>query len=536
MRTFIQKHFSEGRGAAVIFVLIVLAAGIFLRLWRIAEANFFLYDEGYYLNYNLRFLKLIDGHNFTGFQDFWQALHGLMRFSLATGKALWFLIVDARVFGGALREWWFPRGVSMLAGLATLGMVYLFSKRLYHSRLAAWGAAAVLAVYPSHVFYSRLAFQEALCTFFFIAGVYFYFFPRNFGWRTFVSGLLFACVYFTNYRLIIAPVFVGFIELFMSLTLRERPDVRKLVWHSLVFAAAIVLVGNMEGGLNTYTTFSWIFYQANMAHGTFEWYNLLSYPYYLFRLDSFFAGALFFANIYFLIKRQWPKAFPFALVIVMMVVFSLPFEKGARYLCIGLPFVALAISLLMVELWEKGKKARTVSGLIALLLFSTMFFKSFALATAQSDYESSAKFILRLDPKAGFISTQPHVQNLFTPSRSQVSPFRPDFAKMVQAYASGYRFLVIDPQAYVSFTESGKRFDTELVNYADFIVKHIRPLKTFPHFNDAVLERFVFEHNENLLQSMRFLSEKDKGFGALRVYDIATCLEAIARLSGAGGR
>src|SRR3989338_728143 len=519
MNRFFEKKWEKG----VIALLLGLAGlGVVFRFCNIAQNNFFLYDEGLYLNYNLTLLRFIDGHHFTGFQDYWDAFYALIRFALNSGKALWFVLVDSRAFWGLLEVWSFPRIVSALAGSLTLWGVYLFAKRFYNSRWVGLLSVVTLALLPSHIFYSSLAFQEALCTFFFVWGIYFYVFPRKFGWRTFLSAFFFVCVYFTNYRLIIAPALIGFVELYTSLAEREKFNLRKYVWHTLMFFCGVFLIGDINDGSNTRTTFSWMFHQANMAEGKFEIFNLLSYPYYVFRLDSVFAGLLFFGNIYFLRRREWRKALPFLLMAVMMAIFSLPYEKGARYICVGLPFLAVAIGALLYSLFQGRQEARSrwmVVGLTAVLWLSFIP-KVWGIVSAYSDYERSVKLIKKNDPRAKVISTQPQVQNLFVPQALDVVSVRKNVEDILTLYAQGYHYLVIDPQAYVSYTESDRRFVPPLLPYMEFVTARIRPLKTFEHFNEAIFERFVFEHNENLRHSLKFLSENNERYRTLRIYPL----------------
>ena len=54
----------------------------------------------------------------------------------------------------------------------------------------------------------------------------------------------------------------------------------------------------------------------------------------------------------------------------------------------------------------------------------------------------------------------------------------------------------------------------------------------FDHFDDLVLERFVFDHNENLKTSIAFLKNNDGSYGKIKVYDIGQCLDEIDRLVG----
>ena len=89
--------------------------------------------------------------------------------------------------------------------------------------------------------------------------------------------------------------------------------------------------------------------------------------------------------------------------------------------------------------------------------------------------------------------------------------------------------MIIDPQAYVSFTDDGWRFSPRLKGYLSFIHEHVKPIKIYPHFNQALLERFVLEHNENLERSLAFLNqnERHEPRGALLVYDVKECLKAM---------
>ena len=86
---------------------------------------------------------------------------------------------------------------------------------------------------------------------------------------------------------------------------------------------------------------------------------------------------------------------------------------------------------------------------------------------------------------------------------------------------------MIDPQAYISFTDDGRKFSRPLTGYLRFITTNIKPVKVFHHFNQPVLERFVFEHNENLKRSLDFLNTPDASLGQLKIYDMAQCTAII---------
>ena len=115
-------------------ILILVGLGILMRFYQITQDEFYLYDEGLYLNYNHLLLKIWNLHPPQELEEWKQALLVWFRFSLASGKALWFLLVDARIFFGGLKLLFFPRLVSALAGTLTLWVTFLFAKRLFNSK------------------------------------------------------------------------------------------------------------------------------------------------------------------------------------------------------------------------------------------------------------------------------------------------------------------------------------------------------------------------------------------------------------------
>ena len=135
--------------------------------------------------------------------------------------------------------------------------------------------------------------------------------------------------------------------------------------------------------------------------------------------------------------------------------------------------------------------------------------------------------ILLSRPGAKVVSTQAPVQGLFAPRGNVVDA--PDKHYLLKAYLKqGFEFLVVEPQAFVSLTADGKRFSKDLEGYLAFIVNSIRPIKEYPHFHSSLLERFVFEHSQDLKRSIEFLRGNSDGrLGTLKVYDLRQCVSAI---------
>jgi hypothetical protein len=505
--------------------------GVFLRFLDITQNTFFFFDEGYYLNFNRPVLSLIHQHPPQDFQSFLSAFYLLIRHCLGTGKALWFLIVDARVFWGWLDFWAFPRVVSALAGSVTLVMTYVFARKFFDSKAVGVLSLMILAVLPGHVFYSRLAIQESLCCLFFLLGFYFYVFPKKFGVRTFLSSLFFVGVYFTNYRMIIAPAFVALAELLIWITGTEtvRQSSRKYVWHTLTFLACVVLIGNLDQAQNTIVTFSWMFHQSNLAKEAVDWFNWLSYPYYIFHLEGILFGLVFFFGFYLLFAKKWSRTFPLLLVMAMMAVFSLTQDKGARYLAVGLPFIAMTVADNIVCAYRTfpHKVARGFIGILTAVMIVTLIPKSWSIARATSHYEVSVHMMRFMDRDAKMLSSQRWVQSLYGLGPFDVMDVPKSLSHLIKLYKNGYRYLVLDPQAFISYTNSGRKFDPPLKGYLGFVWNNVPPDKTFEHFSDMILERFVFEHNENLRRSITFLKINEGQYNSLRIYDIQKCLAVL---------
>ena len=179
------------------------------------------------------------------------------------------------------------------------------------------------------------------------------------------------------------------------------------------------------------------------------------------------------------------------------------------------------------------RKARTVIlALIAVLVIS-LGLKSILLVKSHSDYEDSWQDLMVLEEAPlKVISTQHRIHRLYADNASDVAELKNDFRRFMLLYAQGYRYLIIDPQAYVSLTEDERRFSLKLKGFIGFIDAHVKPLKVYDHMNPHLLERFVFEHNENLITSIRFLNKrKELDLGKLSVYDAGTFIEKFKEIS-----
>lgn len=516
-------------------VMAFVLLGIGLRLFNITQSDFVFYDEGYYFHYNKTFTDLVARHFPESFTELKDALFATLRISLGSGKALWIFLINLRVFLGLDTAWFYPRVISALAGCLTLFVVYRFAKDYYRSTTVAALSTIFLAVLPSHVFYSRLAMQEGLCTLWFVLGFYFYVIPKKLQAKTFLSSLFFMLAYYSNYRLVILPFLVLMAELYLSFSEGRCPDWRKYVWHTIGFLGLVVPIASIGGGEHFIIIVPWMLHQGQLAQGEpFHWYNFLSYPVYTFLLESLFFGVLFWGNLYNALRQKGRGLFLFFMVGLQMAIFSLVEDKAARYICVVTPFMAIAAAGLAVGLFEKtqSKEKRAAVAVFVVLAVVTLTVKSFTIASFKSDYRSAMDYLKARDPAPKILASQKWVLNLYSPPSGNVEEVPRRYPAFLNRVSAGFKYLVLDPQAYVSWGEDEKRFNPQLTDYLGFVNEHIQPVKVFPHLNKSMLTRFVFEHNTDLKQSFVFLKEADRGLGTIRIYDAkaaaVTVLKAVA--------
>lgn len=519
-----MKSFSAAfKRAFFISLTGLILLGVSFRLFEITKNEFYFYDEGYYLSYNYTGLKMIDGNLSGAREELPKMVRAFFRIAMMSGKGLWFILADSRVFWGGINQWYFPRVIAAAAGILTFFVLYRFARRYYDSRWTGILSAAILAVLPGHVFYSRLAIQETLSALFFLLGFYFYIFPKQFSWKVFVSAFFLGAAYFTNYRLIILPLLVAACEVYQSFALKRPPDFRKYMWNTLGFFVIVIGIGSLDNARNLLTILGWLIHQQGMAKGSFDLVNFFSYPYYLFRMENAVLALFFFGNVVWIFRRDRVKALPFVIAVCLMAGFSLPTEKGARYMVVIYPFIAMSAAYAF-ELFVTRRPQwwlRRLAAAVLILMLAAMTYKSYRIAQVNSDYKEAAEFLVAKDPGVKFLSTQPYVQGLYTQTRKHVAAPPFGFETLVVRYQEGYRYLVIDPQAFITWTKDGKRFLPKLDGYMTYVWRAVPPVKVYGHFDPLMLERFVFEHNQNLRRSIAFLRlAEQEGFGKLRVYDL----------------
>ena len=502
---------------------LAIGLGILLRFWRITDNQFLFYDEGMYLGYNRKFLNLVAANPPKDINEFFIILNLMFTVALSTAKALWFLLLNLRVFILGSESWYFARILSAVSGIITIVLTYLFAHKYFQSRRIAVLSAVFLSLLPSHVFYSRLGMQESLSALLFLLAISLYLFHKPLNWKTIVSAVLLVCLFLTNYRMIVAPIFIVAIELFEAFKDHKTVNWVKTFVFILIFSSFVFFIGSLYGGANRYVTFGWIFHQAQEAEGQRNFISFFSYPYYVFALEGILFALMLLANFYFVIQKQWSKVLPFILVLLQMGIFSFAAEKGARYLCVVLPLMAMAAAVSADWLLSlPGKKYYKIAITLACLF---MVWRSLSIVNSGTEYAKAVHLVISHDPKAKIVSTQPLTEQLYVQNENDIKECPKDLAGFVGLYKQGYQYLILDPQAYISWTKDSQRFSPPLINFLEDIRTYVPPLASLVHLNPVLLERFVLDHNQNLLKSVSFLKKStQQGYGQIQIYDISQCL------------
>ena len=508
----------------------IALAGLIIRLYHISDNQFLFYDEGMYIGYNRVFLNLVANNPAHDLNELGIILSLMAKAALGTPKALWFFILNLRVFILGPEAWYFARIVSAISGLATVILLFFWTRRYFKSQRLAIISSLLLLILPSHVFYSRLGMQEAISTLLFLSAIYFYMSHERLRWTFYFSAFLLACVYLTNYRMIIAPIFIAFIECFNAFVRKKELNWQKVLIYGALFYGFVLFVGCLYGGENLSINLAWMFHQAEDAGGKFNPLNFISYPYYVFALEGVFFGMFFWSNIYLFKLKEYYKLLPFGIVVFQMLIFYFSAEKGARYVCVVLPFMAMAAGVVIDDCWQRYAKLRVGLLIVSLLAVGWMLYVSISLAVARTDYENAVHFITDHDPQAVIVTTQPLVEKLFMADEKRIVPCPNDLSSLIDLYKQGARYLILDPQAYISWTSDGRRFSPPLVDFLEITLKHVQPLASFSHLNKIFLNRFVLDHNEQIIDSLTFLSQADvEEYGKIRVYDLGTAFSVLER-------
>lgn len=492
-------------------------SALFFRLYRITSNDLLFYDEGMYLGYNRAFLNLVANNPPQNLNDLWIIIGLMWKAALATPKALWFFLVNLRVFVSGAEGYYYARILSAACGIGTVVLTYYWAKQYFKSVNVGVLSAVILLLLPSHVFYSRLGMQESLSGLLFLLGLYCFLSIKNRpNLSAVLSALFLFLVFLTNYRMVVAPAFLLLMEAQEAWAGKRRFDYKKIVIFGVVYLCGFVILGILENGINLKVNAAWMLNQAGESMGYRQWYNFLSFPYYLFKLENVIFGVLFFLGCYVCWQKKEYGPLPLLIVLLQMFLFSFAAEKGARYLCAVLPFAAMTVAATVDDIYKRSVKMFVV---ILVLMLGWFYFSLSGIVFSSTAYERALQWIKSRDANAKIIATQPVVEKLFVSRELDITAMPKTLEETAMLVKDGYRYLLIDPQLYISWTQDTKRFSLSELDFIARLRTQAPLLAVVPHLNSAMLERFVLDHNQDLLISIRFLRNANNK-GNIFIYDL----------------
>lgn len=208
----------------VLYSLIVL--GIGLRLWQFGSNPVSLNRDEAALAYNAWSIAHFG-------VDEWNRSYPFVFESFGDYKLPGYIYLTSVLFHFSDSEDVVVRLPSLVAGMVIILITYLLSKKIYDSKLLGLGAAAITALAPWAIFYSRMAWEANVALMWLLIAIYLFLQKAKLWNYFFVFVCLVAAVSTYNTPLLLLPVLIGFILLHFNKPVKER----------LIYTIIFVVVG-----------------------------------------------------------------------------------------------------------------------------------------------------------------------------------------------------------------------------------------------------------------------------------------------------
>lgn len=224
---------------------------VFLRFYRITDRGLMYHDEAHYLLSSRFYVQIgtwvwqngqalaVGTKTLADLKEHVLELERVGGTMLQYGRPLHYLLIAITSFFVGFTDWT-SLVLSATLGVLTIALVFLVGTRFY-DRSTGLLAAAILAVSPYHICYSRAGLSQLISAFLALLGIYLYYLsqrPGHHGSRFLVlSGLVVGFAFTSHYNLFWEPaVLVGY-EL---LTLKTH-GIRKIVSRLGLLSVAMLL-------------------------------------------------------------------------------------------------------------------------------------------------------------------------------------------------------------------------------------------------------------------------------------------------------
>ncbi|MFX1465971.1 MAG: ArnT family glycosyltransferase [Promethearchaeota archaeon] len=218
LENFKQEH---------IYLLAIIILAAFIRLWNLEKVPIF-YDEGLWCYWGLKI--------FQSDYSFYSVFYTTVEWSRKPFLSAFLYSLSYHVFGINLFA---ARFISAISGIFSVFILWKLTKELYNEWITALVASVFLSISVFHVWYSRLAMQEALLTFLIMISILAYFMgvKQDNDFFLLLGGVLLGLAINTKQNG--AIVFI-IIVLFLAINRKYRHVFKKKsFWISLVIAIVI---------------------------------------------------------------------------------------------------------------------------------------------------------------------------------------------------------------------------------------------------------------------------------------------------------
>lgn len=317
--------------------MLVLIAATFLRLYRYDLPDV-INDEVFY---GFRSIGLIDYLNSpyqpTPFEWF-DPIPAWAKISFHDHPILGFVIQNIffKIFGVNLLGLRLP---FILAGIASVYLIYLVCRRLFENETTGLLAAAVLAVNNYHIWISRIGLQESLVIFFWLVAIWLFLKTlenfRYFYWTVAAVGFAILIKYTA---VVLLPIF----GVFLLLRRRDLLTWPRVIWASVILLAIVspIIIYN----LNLYALRGHFDYQISYFLGQ-------NVPEWQFRTGREAPGGFVqrFQSIFLWFREGYGLPFTALFAVSLAVLLRSLKNWGAQFLGLSLLFITLLLFVIGPE-------------------------------------------------------------------------------------------------------------------------------------------------------------------------------------------
>jgi|TARA_B100001971_G_C18241022_1_gene570924 hypothetical protein len=302
----------------------------------------------------------------------------------------WMSAIFVKIFGFSEFS---MRLVSVLLGTFTVILIYYLS-RLWYGPKHALLSALLLAVIPIHIIYSRVAYREAVQTFFLVGAIFFMELVQNEKIKARYAGLCFAGILFalsflTKYNaVIIWGIYCTFLIWHSWLDKNKLNRVwkifKELVVANLAALIFIIFAIVLPTGISR---------MIHVAYNIFDWSIRINagemtnpaYHYFLILFDAlspllYFVFVLSAAYLIFLAFKKRCRADILLMVLffVYFIIINIQSTKYSKYLVLVIPFMAIIMSRFLMNIHKKSRSL--FIPIVLILVFSATGWSMYEIA------------------------------------------------------------------------------------------------------------------------------------------------------------